>query len=173
MKTSVTHPRQAFTLIELLVVIGVLVGLLLPAVQKVRDAANRSQCENNLKQIALAVQNYHDARQVLPQNHRPATASGPAVRVRWFTKVLPYIDQAPLASRYDETTNWDSTTNLPVTSTPLKVAQCPSAPNANRLDVNPQPGGFGSAPIVAVTDYAGVYGVHPSFPGGSSLRNPY
>src|SRR5687767_3554974 len=159
--------RRAFTLVELLVVIaiiGVLVGLLLPAVQKVREAAARTQCLNNLKQIGLAAHSYHDAKKVFPQNYRPASAASSTVRVRWFTRLLPYLEQDQLHNRYDETTNWDSATNLPVTSTYLKIASCPSAPLPNRFDVNPSGGaGYANPPIVAVTDYAGVYGVHPSF----------
>src|SRR5689334_20746708 len=154
--------RGGFTLVELLVVIAiiaVLLGLLLPAVQKVRDAANRAQCQNNLKQIGLAVHSYHDSKHYFPQNHRPASAASSTVRVRWFTKVLPYLEQDGLASRYDESTNWDSANNLPLTSTALKVATCPSAPGPNRLDLNPaNSGGWSSPPIIAVTDYAGVYG---------------
>lgn len=174
--------RSAFTLVELLVVIAiiaVLVGLLLPAVQKVRDAAARSQCQNNLKQLALGIQNFHDARRYLPQNHRPTGAAN-SVRKRWFTLILPYIDQNPLAVGYDDTTNWDSATNLPVTSVPIKIAQCPSAPAQDRLDNNPagtSPKGWGAnnPQVVAVTDYAGVYGVHPSFSAvtGISPANPY
>src|ERR1700720_537205 len=102
-------PRRAFTLIELLVVIAIiaiLIGLLVPAVQKVRDAANRTSCANNLKQIGLALHNYHDTKKYFPGNHRPKAAA--AVRARWFTKLLPYLDQAVLYKNYDETTNWDS-----------------------------------------------------------------
>jgi prepilin-type N-terminal cleavage/methylation domain-containing protein/prepilin-type processing-associated H-X9-DG protein len=179
-KKNAVLRRQGFTLIELLVVIailGVLIGLLLPAIQKVRDASNRAQCQNNLKQLALGLQNYHDAKKAFPQNHRPATASSSSVRERWFTKVLAYIEQGGLYGRYDETTNWDSATNLPVTSVPIKIAQCPSAPNATRLDLNPASGGFGAGGTVAVTDYAGVYGVHPSFiasvAGLQAFANPY
>lgn len=165
------NPRKAFTLIELLVVIaiiGVLIGLLVPAVQKVRESANRASCLNNLKQIGLALHSYHDAKGSFPQNHRPPSAAGSTVRVRWFTRLLPYLEQGSLASRYDESTNWDSPVNLPVTSAPLRIAQCPSAPSADRLDNNPAattPQGWGAnnPPSVAVTDYAGVYGIHPTF----------
>src|SRR5947208_3433039 len=87
--------RAGFTLVELLVVIaiiGVLVALLLPAVQTAREAARRSQCTNNLRQMAIGLHNYHDVNQSFPLNYRPVTA-GP---YSWMQAILPYIEQANL-----------------------------------------------------------------------------
>src|SRR5437868_2952930 len=120
-------PRQAFTLIELLVVIsiiGVLIGLLMPAVQKARDAAARSTCANNIKQIGLGLHNYHDAFKSFPGN--VTTDSQGLVRERWFVKILPYVDQGNLFKRYAEDLNYDAGGNLALTSLPLQVAQCPA-----------------------------------------------
>jgi prepilin-type N-terminal cleavage/methylation domain-containing protein len=172
MRLRIRNNRRAFTLVELLVVIaiiGVLIGLLIPAVQKARDAASRLECQNNLHQLAVGLHTYHDTYKTFPQNHRPASASAGTVRERWLTHILPFIDQEPLANRYDETTNWDSAINLPLTQTPLNILRCPAAPNPNRVDTNPAQAtsGWGAANFtavsVAVTDYAGVYGVHPAF----------
>jgi prepilin-type N-terminal cleavage/methylation domain-containing protein/prepilin-type processing-associated H-X9-DG protein len=98
-----SRSRRGFTLIELLVVIAViavLIGLLLPAVQKVREAASRAQCANHLKQLGLAVHNFHDGFRCLPPSRLDRTGG-----VAWTVLILPYIEQGAYASRWD-TTRW-------------------------------------------------------------------
>jgi prepilin-type N-terminal cleavage/methylation domain-containing protein len=95
-----TARRSGFTLIELLVVIAIiaiLIGLLLPAVQKVREAASRSRCQNNLKQIGLAIHNYHDVNRLMPPSRL-----GPQYAT-WCVLILPYLEMDPLFRQWDLT----------------------------------------------------------------------
>jgi prepilin-type N-terminal cleavage/methylation domain-containing protein/prepilin-type processing-associated H-X9-DG protein len=131
--------RCGLTLIELLVVIAiiaVLIGLLVPAVQKVREAASRMKCANNLKQLGLALHNYHDTRGTFPPAYVNKGGSygnsGFPFTHGWAPFILPYIEQQPLYNLY----RWDfpqyAPENEPVFATQLKVFQCPSTPEQDR-----------------------------------------
>jgi prepilin-type N-terminal cleavage/methylation domain-containing protein/prepilin-type processing-associated H-X9-DG protein len=125
---------KAFTLIELLVVIaiiGILIALLLPAVQKIREAAARMSCQNNLKQIGLAAMNYAgDNNNALP----PAMLTNPYNATGWGVFLLPYIEQTSLYSQYNPAATFFAVdpngafNNQAIANTPIKTYVCPSAP---------------------------------------------
>ena len=135
---SISQRSRGFTLIELLVVIAiiaVLIALLLPAVQQAREAARRSQCKNNLKQIGLGFHNYHDTMKVFPPGYVQikATAKNEGT---WVVFMLPYLDQAPLYNTADFSgptfgQTSASSQNFKITSTKLSVMTCPSDTDAD------------------------------------------
>ncbi|MDB2686597.1 DUF1559 domain-containing protein [Mariniblastus sp.] len=121
--------RTAFTLVELLVVIaiiGILIGMLLPAVQAVREAARRAKCQNNLKQLGLAAHNFESANMAFP----PGVVDNDdnlqdALHTGWVF-LLPYFEQNNVADQYDMTSSWSSTTNLPLAQVSIETLNCPS-----------------------------------------------
>ncbi|QDU30763.1 hypothetical protein ETAA8_59110 [Anatilimnocola aggregata] len=169
-----SSPRRAFTLVELLVVIaiiGVLVALLLPAVQAAREAARRSQCSNNLKQLGLAIHNYHDTFQYLPISISRWSEGARPTPVRngkgWIVSILPHAEQTALYTRFEKYFNGDFTggagLNDPAVEcrdamkTPVKFLQCPSDPDAGKAALGQwQCETF----LVTRTNYKGVMGDH-------------
>lgn len=118
--------HRAFTLVELLVVIaiiGVLVALLLPAVQAAREAARRMQCQNNLKQMGLALHNYHDVKKTFPWG-----AGGTGNMWSWSAFILPYIEESNAAGLVDFDYPYNNSRNINAIKTLFPFYQCPSAP---------------------------------------------
>src|SRR5207245_3189098 len=129
--------RRGFTLIELLVVIAIiaiLIALLVPAVQKVRAAAARTQCLNNLKQIAIAVHDYHGSYKEFPAGsmYRANAAGKFDYYETWTISILPFLDQAPVYALYNPNQpNAAVNANMDLLrQTPLPVYRCPADPNS-------------------------------------------
>jgi prepilin-type N-terminal cleavage/methylation domain-containing protein/prepilin-type processing-associated H-X9-DG protein len=160
-----TLPR-GFTLIELLVVIAIiaiLIALLVPAVQKVRDAAARTQCINNLKQIGLACHGYHDNYKHFPAGALyKLNADGKTFDYyeNWAISILPFIEQGPLYKLYDLTQRNASTANAIVRQTVVSVYSCPSDPMPFSVGTpGSGPGGTGgSAPVSMPGSYRACAG---------------
>ena len=130
------RPRTGFTLIELLVVIAIiaiLIALLVPAVQKVRESAARTQCANNLRQLGLAMHNFSDSNNGFATTITTA-GTGTLQNRTLFVALLPYLEQQPLYQKYNLNALWSDPSNTAVIQTPLAVLLCPSTPNMNRTD---------------------------------------
>jgi prepilin-type N-terminal cleavage/methylation domain-containing protein/prepilin-type processing-associated H-X9-DG protein len=145
-----TRARRGFTLIELLVVIAiiaVLVALLLPAVQQAREAARRSSCKNNLKQLGLALHNYHDTYTKFPQGQFQIQGANSWDGNGIMVPLLPYLDQAPLYNQWNFNATYISGTNQVAARTKIAAFRCPS----DRDYLGPEPGvnyaGCGGASI--------------------------
>lgn len=188
----VTGRRPGFTLIELLVVVALLatlIALLLPAVQRVREAAARMRCGNHLKQIGLALHHFHAARQRFPlgtalvgdaDDERPAvvppaTLSAGPYRPGVFAHLLPYLEQEPLFRQLDPAAALDAGPNRTAGRTRVPTYLCPSAKHAYGLHMAPH-----SLPLpdrsleLAVTDYTGLNGslrLFPAAPPAAALQD--
>ena len=143
---------RGFTLIELLVVItiiAVLIAMLLPAVQSAREAARRATCLSNLKQMGIALHNYHDAHRVFPPGGLEVrTPLAPAGRqIAWSVFLLPHLEQAPLYNSIDMSKGFDAPENAVAAATVLPIYICPSVPQAEELH-------SGRGPC----QYGGIYG---------------
>lgn len=162
---NTTHLRRGFTLVELLVVIaiiGILIGMLLPAVQQVREAARRTTCSNNIRQLALAVHSYESARQRFPVNQigagAPTSGGFAAGYYSWMVPVLPFIEQQNVFNQFDLTVNngdgndykiSDSHPNAQAVGQLIDAFLCPSdTPNLNNSVIlgsaNPAPSSYAS-----------------------------
>ncbi len=150
-ESYIIHHTFGFTLVELLVVItiiGILIALLLPAVQAAREAARRVHCQNNLKQLGLAVLNYEEVHGYFPMSR---TLN---LEHNWISCILPHIEQMGLADEYDWDFTWDHIVNQDVVTTPLAVVCCPSTPTGNeRFD------DIGLGKKAAICDYASAYNI--------------
>src|SRR5688500_2633618 len=156
---EVNQSRRAFTLVELLVVIaiiGVLVALLLPAVQAAREASRRTHCRNNLRQIGLAVTNHHDAKGHYP----PGRVREDQFGASWAFELLPYMEQQQIHQAFDESLRVDDDRNAQAMRTPVPAFYCPSRrqPVADR-DFDDDDGPTLKPGVAAAGDYAANSGL--------------
>ena len=166
-----TNMRRGFTLIELLVVIAiiaVLIALLLPAVQQAREAARRTQCKNNLKQIGLALHNYAGTHQIFPlETYFGEREDGSFYYNSWVPQILSYFEQQGLANLYDHRFSFFEPPNQQAIETKLTLFECPSTPGGTQMTPELRLRTSGGWEILTdrgafSADYAGQRGVHSS-----------
>lgn len=165
-------PSRGFTLVELLVVIaiiGILVGLLLPAVQSAREAARRMQCQNNLKQFGLAMHNHESAYQAFPES-RPFDLEGN--RMSWCVVVLDFIEQGNLSNIYDKKVRWNTGTNVIAGQTPLSVFVCPSSLSSTGRRPAAGTGTDIDGRVMGPSDYIVMHRLRHRFFTANGLVNP-
>ncbi|MFT5302102.1 MAG: prepilin-type N-terminal cleavage/methylation domain-containing protein [Mariniblastus sp.] len=175
------HPRRrnGFTLVELLVVIaiiGILIGMLLPAVQQVREAARRVSCLNNMRQLGISLHNYESAHKAFPpsrlgpdSNVIPSGVSNSGATSAfqsWTTLILPFVEQSNIANRFDYTQPWFddvNSNNLELIGNELQIFRCVSSPTSDPQDayhvVGAAAGDYGSINEVKKKVYTTVLGV--------------
>ncbi len=169
MKTAYSRHPNGFSLVELLVsiaIIGALVAMLLPAVLYARATTRRMSCQNNLRQLGLALQNYQSAHGAFPPSNTAANGVGTGIcepeevevadnpgkcteHQSWTALCLPFIEQDSLSSKYHFDQPWSSLDNRAAVSTQLKIFQCPASPLQNRTDTHHVVG-------AAASDYAAI-----------------
>ncbi|MCA9189792.1 MAG: DUF1559 domain-containing protein [Planctomycetales bacterium] len=164
--------RHAFTLVELLVVIaiiGVLAGLILPAISRTRETARRLQCLSHIRQVGMAVIAFHDAKTYLPPSRTDDGSLGPGIAPHsWVTLILPYIDQEPLQKNINSNVPWNAAVNLTPIQTRLEVFECPSSVLS---DFRTTALG-GAAPAQAPTDYVPISEVDNGLYSNQTSQNP-